>query len=139
MSAALGVRWTVGDVSSRGWEALRLSVHCAARLWGPSARYLVCVNSVPLALARENAGALPDSVEWRVVSSQDIPELLLPHLDPAMAEGVGWKLIPPRAFPGLHELSLDNDCILWNEPLRLHEFLERRDACGTAQTGDVEV
>ncbi len=136
MSATLGIRWTVGDVSSRGWEALRLSTHCAARLWQSQARYLICVNTVPLALAREKAGALPGAVEWREVGPHEIPAALAAHLDPAMAEGVGWKLIPPRAFPSLHELSLDNDCILWAAPPGLEHFLARADA--TLMAEDVE-
>ncbi len=136
MSPTLGIRWTVGDVSSRGWEALRLSIYCAARLFGPRARYLVCFNSVPLAVARERTGLVPDEVEWREITAADVPPALRPHLDPAMAEGVGWKLVPPRAFPRLHELSLDNDCLLWALPPALDEFLNRADATLLAE--DVE-
>ncbi len=138
MTAKLGVRWTVGDVSSRGWEALRLSVHCAARLFGGRARLAVCVNTVPLAEARaqteSQTGPLP--VEWVPVTREDVPAELAPHLDPEMAEGVGWKLVPPRLFPELHELSLDNDCLLWGMPAALGEFLGRTDATLLAE--DVE-
>ncbi len=130
MTAKLGVRWTVGDVSSRGWEALRLSVHCAARLFGGQARLAVCVNTVSLADAQaqteSQTGSLP--VEWVPVTREDIPPELAPHLDPEMAEGVGWKLVPPRLFPDLHELSLDNDCLLWGMPAALGEFLGRTNA-----------
>ncbi len=132
----LGVRWTVGDVSSRGWEALRLSVHCAARLFGDGARYAVCVNTVGLSTARQLAGSMPDGVEWRAVSRAEISSALERHLDPEMAEGVGWKLVPLRVFPEIHELSLDNDCILWDLPPALRQFLERRDA--TLMAEDIE-
>ncbi len=136
MKATLGVRWTIGDVSSRGWEALRLSLHCAVRLFGERARYLVCVNTVPPELARVIAGSLPEQVEWQPVTREDIPAKLAEHLDPEMAEGVGWKLVPPRAFPDLHELSLDNDCLLWSLPQGMREFLARTDATLLAE--DVE-
>ncbi len=133
---APGVRWTVGDVSSRGWEALRLSVHCAYRLFGPAAAYSVCLNTVPLETARERVGALPDAVEWRVVTLADLPRELAGRLDPAMAEGVGWKLIPAQLWPGRHELSLDNDCILWERPAALRQFLDRNDATLMAEDVD---
>lgn len=38
-------------------------------------------------------------------------------------EGVGWKLLPLRVFPHTHELALDNDCILWNQPTALSRWL----------------
>ncbi len=132
----LGVRWTVGDVSSRGWEALRLSIHCAFRLFGPQARYSVCVNTVPLAQAQARTGAVPGLISWHAVTADDIPPALRPHLDPHMAEGVGWKLIPPRLFPDRHELSLDNDCLLWALPPAVGEFLDRTDAVLMAEDVD---
>ncbi len=131
MTPKFGVRWTVGDVSSRGWEALRLSVQCAARLFGRNARFAVCVNTVSLAEAQEKIGPL--AVEWVPVTAADIPPALASHLDPAMAEGVGWKLVPPRLFPALHELSLDNDCLLWAMPAALRDFLARKDATMMAE------
>lgn len=123
-----GIRWTVGDVSRRGWEALRLSVHCAVRLFGPAAEYLVCVNSVPLGKAQALAGELPGAVGWREITAAEIPPGLRAHLDPEMAEGVGWKLVPPQVFPARHEIALDNDCILWDLPDAMQEFLSRTDA-----------
>lgn len=119
----LGIRWTVGDVSSRGWEALRLSVGCAFRLFGGQTRYAICVNSVPISTALERAGELPSSIEWHEATSAGIPDGLHRHLDPRMAEGVGWKLVPPRIFPERHEIALDNDCILWAVPPAIREFL----------------
>ena len=136
MSSGLGVRWTVGDVSARGWEALRVSVHCAVRLFGPAAEYAVCVNTVPLARARELAGEMPAHIRWVEVSASEIPALLRPHLGHGMAEGVGWKLLPVRMFPEMYELSLDNDCILWEQPAALREWLGSRDR--TLLAGDTE-
>ena len=46
-----------------------------------------------------------------------------------MADGVGWKFAPLRFFPSdYHELALDNDCILWELPPSLAEWLNRDDA-----------
>lgn len=119
----LGVRWTIGDVSPRGWEALRLSVHCAVRLFGPQATYTICANTVPLHAAQQLAGDLPEAVRWLQVSAADLPDVLRPHLDTTMAEGVGWKLVPLQLFADRHELALDNDCILWRVPTAVKAWL----------------
>lgn len=136
MTARVGVRWTVGDVSGRGWEALRLSVWCAWRLFGPEAGYAICVNSVPLDRARELAGDLPDTVRWLTVSAADVPAWLAERVDPAMAEGVGWKLLPAQVFPDRHEIALDNDCLLWALPEAMRQFLERTDCTLMAEDVD---
>jgi hypothetical protein len=39
-------------------------------------------------------------------------------------EGMGWKLVPVRIFPDAYELALDNDCILWDQPQGLLQWLE---------------
>ena len=134
--APLGIRWTVGDVSSRGWEALRLSVHCAVQLFGEQALYTICVNSVDLETARARTGAVPEAVVWREITAVDIPSVLRAHFSPAMAEGVGWKLAPAHIYPDRHELALDNDCILWALPVALKAFLAEPDRTLLAQ--DVE-
>lgn len=136
MSARVGVRWTVGDVSLRGWEALRLSVWCAARLFGPDAGYVVCVNSVAVGRAKELAGQLPEGLDWREVGRADVPRWLAYRLDPEMAEGVGWKLVPPQVFPDRHEIALDNDCLLWALPEAMRAFLAMRDATLMAEDVD---
>ena len=119
----LGVRWTVGDVSERGFEALRLSIWGAWKLFGPEARYGVCVNSIPLKQAQVQAGSLPEGVLWHDATGE-IPAFLKAHFDGGMAEGVGWKFAPLRVFPDRHELALDNDCILWAMPAAVHAWLE---------------
>ncbi|WP_207477095.1 hypothetical protein [Arenibaculum pallidiluteum] len=122
MSASIGLRWTIGDVSPLGFEALRLSVWGAWRLFGDDAGYVVVVNSLPVASARTRAGPVPDCVRWMAAGA--LPDALRSHLGPGMAEGVAWKLAPPRCFPGRYELSLDNDCILWDRPAALAAWLE---------------
>jgi hypothetical protein len=120
---AVGVRWTVGDVSDRGFEALRLSIAGAVRIFGPAARYAVAVNTIDPATARRRTGPVPDAVKWVAVGPDDLPSRLRPHLDGGMAEGVAWKLAPLRLFPDRWELSLDNDCILWALPPSLERWL----------------
>jgi hypothetical protein len=123
----VAIRWTIGDVSHNGWEALRLSILGARRVFGPDAAYAVCVNSVGLEDARARVGQLATAVEWRAVSKEDVPAPIRDRFDAGMAEGVAWKLAPVRVFPDRWEISLDNDCILWQLPGGLREWLESGD------------
>ncbi|HEU4754098.1 MAG TPA: hypothetical protein VFU47_13390 [Armatimonadota bacterium] len=132
----LGVRWTIGDVSERGFEALRLSAWGAWRVFGPEAAYAVCVNSLPLERARELAGELPPGVVWHEATAQ-VPEFLKAHCDEAMAEGVAWKFAPLRFFPDRFELSLDNDCIFWEAPPAIRRWLEEGDPVRCVAAEDV--
>lgn len=115
MSLNLGIRWTVGDVSDEGFEALRLSIWGAHRLFGADAAYAVCVNSIPVDTAQRKTGDVPAGVNWHDATG-DVPAFLRNYFDPAMAEGVGWKLAPPRYFPDRFELCLDNDVIFTAMP-----------------------
>lgn len=125
MTRAVGVRWTVGDVSPFGFEALRASIRGARRVFGEGAAYAVVVNSIPAAEARRRVGDAAEGVEFIAASADQIPSALAAHLDPGLAEGVAWKLAPPRVFPHHFELSLDNDCILWEMPTAVRHWLER--------------
>jgi hypothetical protein len=116
------VRWTIGDVSGYGFEALRLSTWGARRLFGPRTRYVVCVNSVPLARARAQTGPVPAEVEWLDVS-KDLCPVIARAIDPGMAEGVGWKFAPIRLDSDRYELHLDNDCVLWALPNAIARWL----------------
>jgi hypothetical protein len=127
VSVPVGVRWTIGDVSDNGWQALRLSILGARRSFGPSAAYAVCVNSVPLETARARVGDVAADVEWVAVSRDDVPAAIRARFDAGMAEGVAWKLAPLRLFPERWELSLDNDCILWDLPAGMGGWLEQGD------------
>jgi hypothetical protein len=114
----IGVRWTIGDVSLQGFEALRLSVWGAWKVFGREAEYAICVNSVPIERAQAQTGGLPDAAQW-IDATYRLPQWLRLHLDDAMAEGVGWKFAPLRLFPSRYEIALDNDCILWQLPAAL--------------------
>jgi hypothetical protein len=132
----LAVRWTIGDVRERGFEMLRLSIACSFKLFGPLARYLVCVNSLSLAEARERTGSLPVVVEWCEVTRADVPEVLRAYSDESLIEGMGWKLVPLRTWPERYELALDNDCILWDLPEGMRQWLQSED--GSLFAEDVE-
>ena len=99
------VRWTVGDVSVAGFEALRLSTHGARRIFGPAAHYVVCVNTVPLDRARALTGPVPPEIEW-LDATDALSPLIAEHSDASRAGGVleirarsaGPR--PPGAAPG---------------------------------------
>ncbi|WP_448188025.1 hypothetical protein [Azospirillum sp. sgz301742] len=136
MAWQIGVRWTIGDVSPQGFEALRLSVWGAWRLFGAEAAYTVVVNSLPVGEAQARTGSLPAEVEWRPAGP--LPDRLRRHLDDGMAEGVAWKFAPLRCFPDRYELSLDNDCILWGLPDAVRAWLDE-DTPRCLIAGDVEL
>lgn len=120
----LAVRWTIGNLRERGFELLRLSIVCALNLFGPEAEYIVCVNSLSAEEAQRRTRDVPSRVRWRTVTREDAPAVLRFHSDENLIEGMGWKLVPLRVFPSAYELSLDNDCILWDQPEGLRHWLE---------------
>lgn len=128
MQSNVGIRWTVGDVSPAGFESLQLSLHSVVRLFGSSAEYKVCVNTIPVEEARHRTGVHPDCVGWCSAPTQP-PCFLRQFLGTAMAEGVAWKFLPARLFQELHELALDNDVILWEIPDIIRDWL-----CGSDRT-----
>lgn len=107
----LTLRWTIGEVRERGFEMLQLSIACAYGLFGPSAKYLVCVNTLSTMEAQERTGDLPVAVEWIGVTRDDLPRVVQKYFDESVIEGMGWKLAPLRTYPERYELALDNDCI----------------------------
>lgn len=123
----IGIRWTIGDVSDNGWTALGLAIAGARHVFGASAAYAVCVNSVPMEEARRRLGSCAFDVELLPVTRSDVPESIRGYFDADMAEGVAWKLAPLRVFPDLWEISLDNDCILWEMPDGMRRWLQHMD------------
>jgi hypothetical protein len=134
----VGIRWTMGDASERGYDALRLSIWGAWRIFGPAASYVVCVHSVPVDVARSRTGPVPAALTWHD-ATRDVPAFLRAVLGNGMAQGAGWKLAPLRCFPFRHELSLDNDCILWSLPPSLQQWLAQpRSQAGCVLAEDVQ-
>jgi hypothetical protein len=123
----LGVRWTIGDVSERGFEALMLSIRGASNMFGPETAYGVCVNTIPVEKARELVGHIPADVSWHAANIDELPNIIKEHVDEGMSEGVSWKFAPLRLFPDRYELSLDNDCIMWEAPRAIRLWLEHAD------------
>jgi len=119
----LAIRWTVGDVSVRGFEALALSIAGARAVFGEAAAYYVCVNTIDLDTARSRVGSVACLTNW-IDCSGRLPAWFKDHVDPAMAEGVAWKFAPPALFRDRHVLSLDNDVILWRMPDAIRRWLE---------------
>jgi hypothetical protein len=132
----LGIRWTIGDVSEAGFEALRLSVYGAMRLFGADAEYLVNVNTVSIPHAKGRVGPVPEQVQWRTAPTT-APDVLRTCLGRGMAEGAGWKFMPLQAFPGQHELALDNDVILWELPRAIRQWLYDGDSSARVLAADV--
>ena len=127
------MRWTVGDASPRGFEALRLSIWGAWRVFGPAADYVVCVNRITPEEARARTGPVPPAIAWRPPG--ELPATVRGLLDERMAEGVAWKFASLRLFPGRNELALDNDCVLWAMPeaLRTWPRSDTEDLCVIAE------
>jgi hypothetical protein len=119
----IGVRWTIGDVSDRGFEALRLAVWGAWKVFGDNAAYVVCVNTITPGEAQAKVGSLPAAVAWHDATREDLPGFLRGLFGADMAQGVGWKLAPLRMFPDRWEIALDNDCILWDVPPSMRAWL----------------
>jgi hypothetical protein len=117
----------MGDVSSRGFEALALSIEGAHGVFGTSASYVVCVNTIGVASARHRTGAMAAHVDW-YDSTHDQPEWLADYVDAGMAEGVAWKFAPVQLFRDRHTLALDNDVILWSMPPAMRQWLDDGDS-----------
>ncbi|MBC6982682.1 hypothetical protein [Caulobacter sp. 17J80-11] len=137
MPARLGVRWTIGDVSPAGFEALQISVASAVRLFGRETAYAVVVNGMSPAEAARRTGDVPDEVAW--LSAPKLPpDVLAPYLGAGMAEGTAWKFAPLHVFPDRHELALDNDVILWEAPEAVRRWLEEGDPHARVIAADVK-
>ena len=132
----LAIRWTIGNVRDRGFEMLRLSITCATKLFGPSAKYLVCVNELTVREAQRRTGPVPSGVGWQAVTRADLAPQLLPWAEESCIEGMGWKLAPLRTFPDRYELAIDNDVILWDVPDGLHRWLADPSAYMLAEDAD---
>ena len=122
----LNLRWTIGDVAAPGFEALRLSLHGAHRLFGGRAAFHVFVNTIPVALARARTGATPPGIAWHSASAEP-PPALRGFLDAGMSEGTAWKFLPVQIDPAVRELAFDNDVILWDLPEAIAAWLDDPD------------
>jgi hypothetical protein len=122
----LTVKWTIGDVSDRGFEALALSIQGARKVFGNDARYLVCVNTIAPEAAQAKVGRSAQLAEWLDCTNL-LPSWLPDYADQNMAEGVAWKFAGTQLSCNHHLLALDNDVILWRMPASVKMWLEDRD------------
>jgi hypothetical protein len=121
-TASLGVRWHIGERTSRTYLALRLSILGAWQAFGDSADYAVTVDTLDVAEAQRRVGTLTAPVRWHAVDGL-LPDMIQERFDPGLADGTAWKLAPVRVFPDLPELSLEPDCILWSIPPAVRGWL----------------
>lgn len=133
----IGIRWTVGDVSECGFEALRLSIWSAWKIFPEGTRFVVCVNTLSAEEAHRRTGEVPACVQW-VNANSLIPAWLHKRADSAMAEGVAWKLAPVRLFPDRYEIAFDNDVILWRIPDVMQVWLDSGDRRTVVMAEDLE-
>ena len=127
----LTVRWAVGSPMKRPLQekSVRMfaaSLAAARSVW-PNARRIVQVNNGPeqqrarlLGIARAAGCEAVDGLELLV----DHPNVA--DLKPFTHTGrAWWKFLPPRFDPDSHELFLDADNVIWEEPRAIREW--RRD------------
>jgi len=117
------IRWTIGDVSTYGFEALRLSTWGATRIFGDAADYVITVNSITSAEAQLRTGDVPQTVGWIECSASSVPKFIKQRLDDSMSEGTAWKFAMPRLAPDRFEIALDNDVVLWEVPGPMESWL----------------
>ncbi len=129
----LALRWTVGDGSPRAYEALRLSLWGAWRLFGSKPHYVVCVRDVGAEEAARRTGAAPPGVRWLAVDRAQLPDFLEARLGAADAESAAWAFAPLRLFPDHFELAFDAHCILWQMPDGLSRWLADGRRCVIAE------
>jgi len=125
----LVVRWTIGDVNDEGFESLRLSVLGAQRLFGNSADYVVCVNTIGAWRAQRRCRTVLNGVQWVEVDRSMIPRFIRERFDARLAEGAGWKLAPVRLHNERCSIALDNDVILWARPRAIGKLLAGTARC----------
>ena len=113
MARALGVRWTIGDVSDEGFAALQLSIWGAWRVFGPAAAYRVYVNTVPLGEARARTGRVPRPVEWGRAERRDVPATIAAHLAHPVDERRDVPLQFDQVGAGLYEGTAHADAGQW--------------------------
>jgi hypothetical protein len=134
MTMPLGVRWTIGDISSFGVAALRLSVWGAFRCFGPAARYTISVHDVVLARAQATTGALPECVRWQEIDSTRLPRWLA-GMD--VAPRAAFRFAPVLVHDDVAELALDRGCVLWSVPDGIRAWLDDPNPRACVITEDV--
>jgi hypothetical protein len=117
------VRWTIGPVTSIGYEILLESISRFSILY-PEFKKILCFNHIDKLILKK----LTDSCDFYQSSADDVPCLLcLPDKNIEEATGCGWKLAPPRLNPQGLELFIDNDLIIRKRLPQIDLWLKNGD------------
>lgn len=111
------VRWTIGgNVHDLGVECLRLSIKSLKKVYGSLFDYVICFNN----LSEKNLQTLAkfDTSLYEQVEDEEMEY---------KAQGVAWKLYPPRLRYGSHEIFIDNDLIIYERSEIIEKFLENEN------------
>lgn len=110
------VRWTIGNVSSEGFECLEKSVSNFIKLYGDQFDYFICYNNI-----KEEKLKWSRDLKINLINQHD-------HIDSINITPVGhnpcWKLYPPRINKNAYEIFIDNDLIL-HKKINLDKFIEK--------------
>lgn len=107
------IRWTIGPVSTSGFEVLEASVSKIKDLYGNLFDYVICYNQIN-----------PTRLKLLGVELFEQKENSLP----IKPYSVAWKLYPPRLRLDSHEIIIDNDIILFKKLEEIDLFLESNKA-----------
>jgi len=112
------VRWTIGNVSSIGWDALKISVNNARKIWGDRVDYVVTYNGLP-----ESYSRIKDvSATFIKVAVSDSVFGEFGGQAPGQQKS-GWVFCPLQVDTRRKQITFDNDVILVKSNALLDEFL----------------
>ncbi len=110
-------RWTIGPVSSLGFDILKTSVKMFADKY-PEFDRVVCFNHIDRGkLYALDAELIDQHSESQIFALRD------PDSNGEEASGCGWKLVPPRLRPDAHELWIDNDIVIMERIATIDQWL----------------
>jgi len=104
-------RWTIGNASRAGYEALAFSITSFQHLY-PDTNVVICHNC-SINKLEDIVARFPDA------KFHDQSQYLNSKCPPM---GVAWKLYPPRIAPDDYEICIDNDVIFMNRVQEIDNF-----------------
>lgn len=108
------IRWTIGDVSEQGFNALNISIRNWKKLYEDQFDIFVCYNNISIKKIEHIKG-----VEF--INQEDYKDsLIIPPLD----GNPSWKLYPPRLKKECYEIFIDNDLIFSKRMPLIDDFLK---------------
>lgn len=111
------IKWHVGNVSKSGFDCLNESVYSFRKFY-PDAEFHICYNQIePNKLSHFNDIQLHNQLDF--LSSFPIK--------PLDGYQVHWKLYPPRISKDVHEITIDNDIVIFDKVREIDLFLQSKD------------